>query len=95
MPKLGKLKWRREHEREHYLYVLSLKCEDIMIEPAGVEWAYSNSDGGWRIAQIGSTIPLKDGWCSVDKKLHKTAAIAKYEAEKLLVRILKMMEQLN
>lgn len=94
MPKLGKLQWRREHEREHYLYILSLKCKDVMIELAGVEWAYGNRDGGWRIAQIGSTQPLKDGWCSVDRKIYPTAAEAMGNAQHLLRRILKRLKEM-
>ena len=91
MPKLGELKWHREHEREHYLYILSLRCEDVMIELAGVEWSYGSRDGGWRIAVIGNTVPLKDGWCSVNKKLYTTAAEAMGNAQHLLCKILRRL----
>jgi hypothetical protein len=84
---INKPAWRREYEREHYLYVLYVIVEDVKLELAGVEWDYGSKKPGWRIAQIGIVHPLKDGWCSVDRKLYRTARDARFAAEELLRRI--------
>lgn len=89
MAKLGKAKWHREYEREHYLYILAVTCHKVRIELAGAEWAYGNRDGGWNVAEIGNTVPLEDGWGSVDGKVYETATEAKTAAEELLRKVVK------
>lgn len=92
--KIGKAKWQRRIDTDkfggngHCYYVLCVKLPTCMVELAGVGWDDAHKDGGWAIEQIGYTVPLKDGYGTLDGEHYKTAKAAKDAAAMLLIKIL-------
>ena len=93
--KISKPYWKRKYENGHYYYILcvdirgSRKEHRLRLELAGVDWCDGCKSGGWRIAVIGYTEPLKTGWRSVDDKHYSTAWEARKQAEFLLKRVVR------